>query len=223
MHFSELDSDVITKIMVAACDEQQLNHLSRVNRYTRTTLFSAPLSSYGDKDQANIYLLRGRYCLARYGSTLAKADLMQALRYIMYAYSLNDKLDKLWLENITDLVSRNIPNSPDFQDELLRWLTELLTDEQCLLHDKPQWLYYFMGLIYYQPIAGRINLLLDELSLNPGLWLTWASNDRDENLASLFDLEGDPQLAQRLECMISCFEKAAAMGNLAAITKLYDI
>jgi hypothetical protein len=165
------------------------------------------------KDQANIYLLRDRHCLVRYGTTLAQADFLEALRYILYAYSLNDKLDKLWLENMTELVSKNILDSFNFQCDLLFWLSNLLTDEQCLLHAKSQWVYYFMGLVHYQPINGRINLLLDELSRNPGLYLQLIEHDMDENLSRLFGLGGDPLLAQQLKLTLSCFKKAAAMGR----------
>jgi hypothetical protein len=47
MQFNELGQDVLTKILVAACNEQTLDNISRVNHYTRSTLFTAPLTGYG--------------------------------------------------------------------------------------------------------------------------------------------------------------------------------
>lgn len=111
MPFTAISQDVATKILVAAADEQNVGQLSRANKYTHASFFSAPSTIYNNKDQANIYLLRGRHCLAQYGRSLDKQKLFEAMRYLIYAYSLNEQLDKLmsWggrLKTMT-LVKRN--------------------------------------------------------------------------------------------------------------------
>ena len=194
MLFSDLSQDMVTKILVSAADETTIGRLARINRYTYTTLFNAPLNAYSTPDQANLYLMRARHWFAQYGTTFAKSDLFKALESIICAYTLNEKLDHLWLDNITALIYENVTGDYCFRLELIRWLESLHQDKQHTLHHKPKWLLYFMGLADYFPIM-QLHFDMNKWTINGPVKDAFAP-------------------------IIDCFAQAAQLGCVDALGKL---
>lgn len=245
MRFTAISQDVATKILVAAADEQNVGHLSRVNKYAHSAFFSAPPTAYNVKDQANIYLLRGRHCLAEYSKTLDKPKLFEAMRYLVYAYSLNDQLDKLWLENLMTLITKNSASSYlSFKEDCLAWLLEMQEDKRSPIKDKLQLVHYLIGLIIdlmgYLPrdqrfTHARLNILPTDQDLNekhkgiPKLAIAYyqqAAIARDLNaIESLCNLYIYLEKIDEAKKYLSTLNEMATAGKkpaLLVLAKVYD-